>query len=259
MSTICLVTKLKSVVDNSNLIGLDELRVTSTSAGSINCLITRGDDKPFNLKTTEGCYIYKSDLSGFYHDIPNCQESDNIRYYIEFGLKGDGYAIFPDKSKIQSFIVRNVIIEDVNDLMYFHPIISKLIISDSTINKGSLKDINKYNLLEKISINSVKGVAQSFDIDEYATLYRLTELLVCPGMYGDIESFVATQASGSSAKTMSLGGQNYTAITINNQPVKTVFGTGRLSISFDGSGNATISYDNVVKATYNNGSWTYNI
>lgn len=268
----CLVTKLKSVVDNDALVKLGELkfRVKNNITDAIVPFAVQGSSA-FDAKITGDGYFYKGTISS-QTDITTSiiGTTDTSGYRLS---PGDYYVSITPKYGLTSITIRadkhkDYVIEmNIDDLQYVEsPIILWVSTQDNARgthfpisgNLANIKEGSELILSNTDVVGTMKDMA-NFVFENYATSGTLNEV---PGknISGSIEEFVENLISDNYNKTIRLVTTYLypdapSPITFHGQ----VYNSTVVHIEIDASGNAVVKKSSDTVGTYNKASntWTY--
>lgn len=280
MANNCLVTKLKSVVNNDALCKIDEfafivpkntnnwIRIDSSSKG--------GQFMLFTLRS-EDANVYFSNSTYSENYGKTIRSADNV--YIKNSSSEDVYLILEDKWRIrkmfeyehQDYVRLSPIFENGNFLKWLTNI-TYLSIHGSKIESkyikecSSLTTVKLFNSTKTINLDDLKGlpnITQLYfwssplqgDISLLGSLATITSLQIsyCTGTSGTLESLLeGLLTNGKTGNLDCVIYDNTNEITFHN--VKT---QNKHYICSFSTNSISVSVDNVVIATYNGSTWTY--
>lgn len=268
----CLVTKLKSVVDNDALVKLGELkfRVKNNITDALVPFAVQGSSA-FDAKITGDGYFYKGTISSQTNITTSIiGTTDTSGYRLS---PGDYYVSIIPKYGLTSINIRAdkhkdyVVQMNIDELQYLEsPVTLMVSTQDNSIgtyfpisgNLANVKSGSYLSLSNTDVIGTMKDMAK-FDFINYHTTGASTEV---PGknISGSIEEFVENLISDNYSKTIRLITTYLypdapSPITFHGQ----VYNSTTVDIVVDASGNAVVKKENVTIGTYNKTSntWTY--
>lgn len=276
----CLVKKLKSVVDNNELCRMNELTFivpkNTNNWVRIDSIAKNGKYMLYTLRGGNNVYFSDSSYSENYGKT--IRSSDNL--YIKNSSSEDAYLVLEDMYLItklfawdhQGDVRLSELFEDGNFLEYL-TIFTELRIQQGNIDSENLKNCNSLTVLKLIqnaaavNLDDIKGITSIQNLYLYSckllgnislldSMINMTSLQIsyCTGTSGTLESLL--EGLLSNGKTSDLDCfiyGNTNEITFNG--VKTQ--TKHYICSFS-TNSISVSVDNVVIATYNGSTWTYN-
>lgn len=286
MSANCLVTKLKSVVTNDNLVKVGELRYKFTTAGQME-LLNRQVDKqqyPIVIVPIKGnIYFGKSKpvepLNAPYtvtHKLDNgygliynlwwdADSEFSIENYYDIAIGSvtpSAFTYLNQENGMHKILMLSGNLSDI-DLNKTYTVKTLLITG-----KLNTKDRNILDFYRCLPMATRIENHQTTDVSY--TMKQLGEALntvittfygpntdsVFFGVTGQIEDFVAMQKiKGRNEATINMGNMFYPEVTFNNNSIN--WGTGNLVWSTDGD-NTSITYANkstIIKVN-TDGTWT---
>jgi hypothetical protein len=268
----CLVTKLKSVVDNDALVKLGELkfRVKNSITDAVVPFAVQGSSA-FDAKITGDGYFYKGTISSQTNITTSIIGTTNTGGYRL--SPGDYYVSIIPKYGLTSINIRAdkhkdyVIQMNIDELQYLEsPILLYVSTQDNSLgthfpisgNLANIREGSVFSLSNTDVVGTMKDMAK-FVFENRATSGVPNEV-PSKNISGSIEEFVENLISDNYGKTIRLITTYLypdapSPITFHGQ----VYNSTVVDIVVDASGNAVVEKSSTVIGTYNKTSntWTY--
>lgn len=254
MSANCLKTKLKGIVSNVNILPL----------GGFAIEVAAGDGFKFQLYSSgqyelhligDAYFMDASTMSGYYNtdadDSRDIESSGNHDFAIS---PGSARLVIVDKTySITKLSAGNsrLTIEDV-DVLRFRSNLGVIALSNTEIH-GNVEKLGILENLTNIQLNSAT-LDSKYNILAFASCYNIIEFLTGTFAMGTLENFVEQQ-SPHRANNDSISLANFASDVTFHGTKNNV--NKRFTITFNGSGGASVSFNNNVVGTYNGSAWTY--
>lgn len=276
----CLVTKLKSVVNNDALFKMGELAFivpkNTNNWVSIESLAKDGLYMLYTLRSNDA-NVYFSDSTYSVDNGKTTRSGDNL--YIKNGSSEDVYLICEDKYRIRELFswdhqdnVSLALPFETGNFLKYLPNLRHLrikegnIVSKNLIECSSLTVIKLSNNISTIDLNDINRLTniQSLyfwvstlrgNISLLSPLINMTSLQIsyCNGTFGTLESLLEGLLTNGKTSNLDCYIYNNTnEITFHNVKTQT-----KHYICAFSTNSISVSVDNVVVATYNGSTWTY--